>query len=657
MRNLKSSSSILKLTSLLLVVALLCVSLMSVVATADSKGKKTKDADRSRAGRSKVSSDLGDKKGGDKKGSDKAEVIIQLQDKPTGQLNALLNRNGVHVNGRFDNLNMLAVELPLDVIEELATLTEVSYISSDREVVSLGGHLSTTTGADAVRLQMTASGTAYTLDGKGIGIAFLDSGIYSAHKSFTGRYAGGKDYTGENRTDDPYGHGTHVMGIAAGGTDVLKGRYAGIAPGATIYNFRVLNSQGTGRVSGVLAALNDLLLYHANYNIRVVNMSLGMPAIDSYKDDPICKAVRSLVDAGVVVVAAAGNDGRGENGGKTYGLIHAPGNEPSALTVGASNTYGTIDRSDDGMTTYSSRGPTRSFWTDEVGIKHYDNLIKPDVVAPGNKIISAEAVSNYIVKKDPSLDAGVSKFDNQKMMRLNGTSMATPVVAGAAALMLQVNPKLTPNMIKAILMYTAQPLAGANMFEQGAGQINIEGAVRLAKTVRTDLTASTTVGSEFLTTAQPPQPVTTLPYQNSLGGISYTSFPWAQGIIADRTYATGTSLITKYQGIYGTGVIFGDGVMFSDGVLVSDGVMFSDGVLIGDRVLTSNGITMSEGVPFMSTGVLLADGVVFSDGVMFGDGVIISDGVFFGDGGVSGDYAIRSQSLLLRGDRTLDKEE
>ena len=116
-------------------------------------------------------------------------------------------------------------------------------------------------------------------------------------------------------------------------------------------------------------------------------MSLGTRAVNSYLDDPLCKSVRRLVDAGVVVVAAAGNEGKDANGDKVYGQIHSPGNEPSAITVGASNTFGTDGRSDDTVTTYSSRGPTRSYSTDASGVKHYDNLIKPDLVAPGNKII------------------------------------------------------------------------------------------------------------------------------------------------------------------------------------------------------------------------------------------------------------------------------
>ena len=128
--------------------------------------------------------------------------------------------------------------------------------------------------------------------------------------------------------------------------------------------------------------------------------------------------------------------------------------------------------------------------------------------------------------------------------------MATPVVSGAAALLLQVNPKLTPNMVKALLMYTAQPLRGFNMFEQGAGELNVEGAVRVAKLVRTDLTTSTPTGSPFLTTSTPPTPQTTIAGQ---------TFTWSRGLIMNHSYLTGTNLIMKYQPIYAQGVVIGDG--------------------------------------------------------------------------------------------------
>src|ERR1043165_9351695 len=153
--------------------------------------------------------------------------------------------------------------------------------------------------------------------------------------------------------------------------------------------------------------------------------------------------------------------------------------------------------------------------------------------------------------------------------------MSAPVVAGAAALLLQINPNLTPNMVKAILMYTAQPLAGFNMFEQGAGQVNIEGAARLAKLVRTDLTSATPLGAPLLTTTQLPTP------SSSLNGYS---FPWSRGIILGRSYAVGTNLISKYQRIYDLGVVIGDAVVIGDGVGIGDGGVIGDATMLSDGV-------------------------------------------------------------------------
>ena len=281
-------------------------------------------------------------------------------------------------------------------------------------------------------------------------------------KNGNSRIVFNKDFTGENRTDDPYGHGSHVSAIAGGNGLVSNAAYLGIAPNAKLINLRVLNSQGTGTVSSTLAALDWLMANKVTYNIRVVNMSLGTPAVDSYRDDPICRAVRRLVNAGVVVVAAAGNNGKNSAGQKVYGMIHSPGNEPSAITVGATNTFNTNSRVDDGVATFSSRGPTRSSWTDTDGVRHYDGLVKADIVAAGNKIIAAQSPNNALVRQNPQLDANVSYYPSRDQMYLSGTSMAAPVVSGAAALMLQANPSLTPNMVKALLMYTAQPLAGFN---------------------------------------------------------------------------------------------------------------------------------------------------------------------------------------------------
>src|SRR5256714_5070948 len=564
-----------------------CALLISLCAGATDRNAKAQSDHKTKVQASdgargkKVSTDLRDLVSGARYGNENVRVILQTKGEPGANLQALLRREGVKVHANFRNFNTHVLELPAGMVDELAADGDVTYVSPDRDVKTLG-HVSLTTGTDAVRTQTTPGGKNYTLDGSGIGIAVLDSGMYTTHQAFLAsdgrsRVAVSVDFTGAKKFDltDKFGHATHVAGLAAGSGDIYSGGYTGIAPNAKLINLAVLNSQGIGQTSWVLNALDWVMANKATYNIRVVNMSLGTLAVDSYRNDPLCKAVRRLVDAGVVVVVAAGNLGS-FNGQKYYGLIESPGNEPSAITVGASNTFGTDSRSDDVITTYSSRGPTRSWWTDSAGVAHYDNLIKPDLVAPGNKLVSAEGNDNWFVTNYPYLNVYKSGKDEVKMMYLSGTSMATPVVSGAAALLLQANPRLTPNMVKMILEYTAQPLRGYNQLEQGAGEVNVEGAVRLARLVRTDLSSSTPPGEPLLTTATLPEPYST---------INGYTFTWSQGLIVDRTYATGTELISLYQKVYDSGVLVSHGVLFSNGVLVSHGVLVSNGILMSDSVM------------------------------------------------------------------------
>ena len=344
--------------------------------------------------------------------------------------------------------------------------------------------------------------------------------------------------------------------------------YQGIAPEAKIIALRVLDNEGKGTTAKLIEAINWVYTNRTRYNIRVVNLSLGTPAIESYTTDPLCVAVRRLTAAGIVVVAA-GNNGKDAAGNKIYGAIHSPGNDPTAITVGATNTFGTDSREDDRIATFSSRGPTRSFKT-VGGVKKYDHLIKPDLVAPGNKIVAARSKDNFLARGNPQLElTGEGDSDDYQLIRLSGTSMATPVVAGTVALMLQANPKLTPNMVKMILQYIAQPLAGFNHLEQGAGQLNVEGAIRLAKLVRQDLTVSPALGAPLLTGLILPR------HTSTVGG---TTFQWSGGITAGFGLLSGTKLITEYQKVYAAGMIISDGVIISDGMIISDGILQSDNV-------------------------------------------------------------------------------
>ena len=550
----------------------------------------------------------------------------------------------VKTRGRFDSLGARVIELPARLVERLSEQKGVRFLSPDRETTGFG-HVSRTTGTDEVR--DTAGTNVSGLDGTGVGIAVLDSGIDTSHTAFLDRgnklrVVYSKDFTGEGRTDDPFGHGTHVASIAAGNGRISNAAYVGLAPNASIVNLRVLNSQGMGRVSYILGALEWVYQNRAAYNIRVVNLSLGTAAVESYKNDPVCKAVRKLVDAGVVVAAAAGNNGKDAAGQKVYGAIHSPGSEPSAITVGAANTFGTDARADDGVASYSSRGPTRGAWTDTLGVRHHDNLVKPDLVAPGNKIVNAEAEDNLLVRQHPELDAGVSPVDARRMMFLNGTSMATPAVAGAAALMLQANPTLTPNLVKTILMYTSQQLAGVNLLEQGAGELNVEGAVRLARLVRRDLSALTPLGAPLLTSAAPAP-------QTAIAG---ETFAWSQGVVIRQGYATGAELVTKYQKIYGLGVLATDAFLFADGVLATDRTLLSSGVLATDCVTLSDGKVLGSGTVFLASGVLATDRFVVASGVLATDRALFGDGVLATDGILDADAAVQALSAATSGDAT-----
>jgi serine protease AprX len=195
----------------------------------------------------------------------------------------------------------------------------VTYISLFDREAKKSGHLSLTTGADAAR----SLGGITPYDGTGVGIAVLDSGVFGDHKSLSGNYASrvaySKDFTGENRTDDVYGHGSHVASIAAGNNSVAQGAYKGVASNAKIINLRVLGRTERVRCPVCSNAIDWIISNRSAYNIRVVNMSLGTEAIDSYKNDPLCKAARRLADLGIVVVAAAGNQGKKSSGEKLYG--------------------------------------------------------------------------------------------------------------------------------------------------------------------------------------------------------------------------------------------------------------------------------------------------------------------------------------------------
>jgi serine protease AprX len=243
-----------------------------------------------------------------------------------------------------------------------------------------------------------------------------------------------------------------------------------VAPNARLIVLKVLDRAGHGRISDVIAAFDYIVANKAALNIRVANLSVATGVYESYLLDPLTLAARRAVAAGVVVVAAAGNFGRDRQGRTAYGGITAPGNAPWVLTVGASSHMGTVDRSDDTVAAFSSRGPTA-----------VDRAAKPDLVAPGVGIESlSDPNSAFYTTQSRYLLRGTVPTSYRPYLSQSGTSMSAPVVSGAVALMLQANPSLTPNDVKAILQHTAQPDPRYDPLTEGAGFLNAKGAVDLA---------------------------------------------------------------------------------------------------------------------------------------------------------------------------------
>ena len=253
--------------------------------------------------------------------------------------------------------------------------------------------------------QVTGSGNN-KVSGAGIGIAILDTGIAQTN-DFENRIVANVDFTGEG-TYDLNGHGTHVSGIAAGNGSYRGTSYAGIAPGANLISVKVLGADGTGDASTIIQGIEWTIRNRNKYNIRVINLSLGMPVTESYKDDPLCQAVETAVKAGIVVVAAAGNLGKTLDGTPLFGAIHSPGNDPLVITVGAVKHNDTVSRSDDSVDTYSSKGRTA-----------FDHHAKPDVVAPGNKIVSVAAPGSKLLTEHPENAVAGGRY-----LTWSGTSMA-----------------------------------------------------------------------------------------------------------------------------------------------------------------------------------------------------------------------------------------
>ena len=235
-----------------------------------------------------------------------------------------------------------------------------------------------------------------------------------------------------------------------------RGAFSGMAPRASIVSVRVIDALGTTTLSRVLFGMQWIISHRAAYNIRVLNVSFGAPAQSGYQGDLLAAAAETLNFAGILVVAAAGN------GGSAARTIITPATDPYVLTVSAIDDHGSNSFSDYSVTHWSSRGPTA-----------FDGLAKPDVVAPGSQVVSLRVPGSTLDALLPDQRVVAGNGLVAAYFTLSGTSMASAMVAGAAALLLERYPSMTTAQLRHQLKVTARPLAGYTVFDQGAGLIDV----------------------------------------------------------------------------------------------------------------------------------------------------------------------------------------
>ncbi|MBU5294424.1 S8 family peptidase [Anaerosalibacter bizertensis] len=359
------------------------------------------------------------------------ELPVIVQGKNYSKLNNLIFDMSGEVRSSLPLIGGIACKLSTESIYRLAEDIDIDYISFDSKVFALLDIASASVEANLPHRR------GYT--GEGVTVAIIDTGT-SPHSDLlvpNERIVGFKDFV--NNRSSPYddnGHGTHIAGIIAGSGYSSNGKYTGIAPKANILPIKALDENGSGNTSDIIKAISWAIETKNQYNTKIINLSLGSPVNNPCSKDPLCKATKEATDNGLVVVVAAGNSGPSKKS------ILSPGISPNVITVGAVDDKRTPNTSDDTIASFSSRGPTK------------EGLNKPDIVAPGVNIMS------------------LSNTKQNGYTSLSGTSMATPVISGAIALLLEKENNLSPNEIKRRLAKSCIDLKEYKE-DQGSGMISL----------------------------------------------------------------------------------------------------------------------------------------------------------------------------------------
>ncbi|WP_226023725.1 S8 family serine peptidase [Halomicrobium salinisoli] len=353
-------------------------------------------------------------------------VIIEWNGTPSDETIRSLRQTGVRQDRQLEMIDATAATVPK---RNATAAYEVLTDAGSVEAVHYDGRVSAA-GSPRETVGLRAPGARSNLTGTGIDVAVLDSGINESHPAIGEDEVDEVDFVGDGSVGDAYNHGTPVAGLITGDGTAANGSYAGVAPDANVLDVRVLDGSGTAERSTII----DGIQYAIEQDVDVISMSLGIEATSVRSDDPFHDAVEMAEREGITVVVATGNFDRFSD--PTYGSVKSPGILEEVITVGAS-------ANDSRISPRSRRGPT------PVG-----NYLKPDLVAPGTGV--------------PAPDGHSDDYQT-----FNGTSFATPLVSGTAALHAQAHPDWSPDRIKNVVTSTADPVGSANAYQQGAGTLDV----------------------------------------------------------------------------------------------------------------------------------------------------------------------------------------
>lgn len=498
------------------------------------------------------------------------ELVVRYDQRPELFDDERVAELGGTVTRSYEHLDMRAIRLPAAALLSLAADENVDWLSLDED-------MSVTSVASRKAANFPIGNAANSgYHGLNVGVAILDTGV-SEHADLSdsivqysflgGSYptpvvAGDSIVTlNDSGRGDGFGHGTHVAGLIGGSGEKSKDKFIGAATTAKMLSLQVLDENGGGSMSDVMAALDWLLTYGEYFDIRVVNLSLGKGISESNSTDPLVLAVERLWDAGMVVVVAAGNDGY--SGSMT---ITSPANSRKVITVGSLTDNGTgSDFSDDYVSSFSSQGPT-------IG----DYVLKPDLLAPGNRLTAAVSADSLLaVALSSRLTSCLLLFcpGSDAYLEMSGTSMAAPVVSATVALMLEKDPTLSPATVKARLMRSARKI-DADPTEAGAGLLDADAAL----------------DDSGLISGQALSPLMVFDAQSNTVLVEDTAVLWGDALWGSAylynngvNWGSGATYVDE-NGVSANGYMWTDGgvsakgYMWTDGGVSAKGYMWTDGV-------------------------------------------------------------------------------